>query len=72
MSDSRSEVHIEVPAATVVTATRVWLERAVIGLQLCPFAKAVYVNDQVRYVVSEAQTADALREALERELRTLA
>ena len=72
MSDSRSEVHIEVPAATVVTATRVWLERAVIGLQLCPFAKAVYVNDQVRYVVSEAQTADALREVLERELRTLA
>ena len=58
--------------AAVVAATRVWLERAVIGLQLCPFAKAVYVNDQVRYVVSEAQTADALREALERELRTLA
>ena len=58
--------------AAVVTATRVWLERAVIGLQLCPFAKAVYVNDQVRYVVSEAQTADALREVLERELRTLA
>jgi len=72
MSDSRSEVHIEVPAAAaVVTATRVWLERAVIGLQLCPFAKAVYVNEQVRYVVSDAQTADALREALARELRTL-
>jgi len=58
--------------AAVVTATRVWLERAVIGLQLCPFAKAVYVNEQVRYAVSEAQTADALREVLERELRTLA
>jgi hypothetical protein len=58
--------------AAVVTATRVWLERAVIGLQLCPFAKAVYVNEQVRYTVSEAQTTDALREVLERELRTLA
>ena len=58
--------------AAVVTATRVWLERAVIGLQLCPFAKAVYVNEQVRYIVSEAQTTDALREVLERELRTLA
>jgi len=57
--------------AAVVAATRTWLECAVIGLQLCPFARAVYVNEQVRYVVSDAQTADALREALARELRTL-
>ena len=27
--------------ATVIAATQVWLERAVIGLNLCPFAKAV-------------------------------
>ena len=34
--------------------TRAWVDRAVIGLQLCPFAKAPQVKEQVRYVVSEA------------------
>ena len=58
-------------AAAVVAATRTWLERAVIGLQLCPLAKAVYVNEQVRFAVSAASTTEALREVLERELRTL-
>jgi hypothetical protein len=38
----------------VVCATRNWLERAVIGLNLCPFAKAVHVKDQVHYAVSTA------------------
>jgi uncharacterized protein len=38
----------------VVRATRNWLERAVIGLNLCPFAKAVHVKDQVHYAVSTA------------------
>lgn len=52
----------------VIAATRQWLERAVIGLNLCPFAKAVYVKQQIRYVVSAAQTPDALLEELEREL----
>ncbi|MCM5680224.1 DUF1415 domain-containing protein [Schlegelella sp. S2-27] len=55
-----------------VAATRRWLERAVIGLNLCPFAKAVYVKEQVRYVVSPAHTAEALRAELERELQWLA
>lgn len=64
--------HADLDTTAVVAATRAWLERAVIGLQLCPFARAVYVNEQVRFVVSDAQTGTALREALERELRTLA
>lgn len=68
MSDSREAAQV----AAVVATTRTWLERAVIGLQLCPFARAVYVNEQVRYVVSDASNTDALREVLERELRTLA
>ena len=54
-----------------IAATRLWLERAVIGLGLCPFAKAVHVKDQVRYVVSRARNADALLDDLERELRHL-
>jgi hypothetical protein len=56
----------------VIAATRAWIERAVIGLNLCPFAKAVYIREQIRYVVSEAATPTALREDLERELRLLA
>jgi hypothetical protein len=56
----------------VIAATRVWIEKAVIGLDLCPFAKAVYVKNQIRYVVSEALTSAALALDLERELRMLA
>jgi hypothetical protein len=58
--------------AAVIAATRAWIERAVIGLNLCPFAKAVYVADQIRYVVSNAGTADELLDNLQRELRLLA
>jgi hypothetical protein len=56
----------------VIAATRTWLEKAVIGLDLCPFARAVYVRDQVRFVVSEAETPEALLADLVRELRALA
>ena len=55
----------------VLTQTRHWLEKAVIGLNLCPFAKAVYVKDQVRLVVSKARHADDLLEELDRELDLL-
>ena len=55
----------------IVAATRQWLERAVIGLNLCPFAKSVYVKEQVRYVVSNATTPEALLETLMDELQHL-
>lgn len=48
--------------------TRRWIERAVIGLNLCPFAKAVYVKQQVRLVLSDASTPEALLEQLAEEL----
>ena len=54
-----------------VAITRRWLERAVIGLNLCPFAKAVYARQQVRFVLSEATTAEALLEELGEELLRL-
>jgi hypothetical protein len=47
-----------------IEATRRWLERAVIGLNLCPFAKAVHAKGQVRYVLSDATTPEALLEDL--------
>ena len=55
----------------VLTQTKRWLEKAVIGLNLCPFAKAVYVKNQVRLVVSKARHADDLLEELDRELDLL-
>ncbi|TDF66362.1 DUF1415 domain-containing protein [Cupriavidus sp. L7L] len=58
-------------ADAVIAATRHWLERAVIGLNLCPFAKSVYVKEQVRYVVSTATEAPDVLDELERELRLL-
>lgn len=54
-----------------IDATRCWLERAVIGLNLCPFAKAVHKKGQVRYVVSEATQPLQLHADLVRELETL-
>ena len=57
---------------SVIAATREWLEKAVIGLNLCPFAKAVYVKNQVRIVVSHANHLDGLLEDLDRELDFLA
>jgi len=67
-------MHItETPEAEQVLAdTRRWLERAVIGLNLCPFASAVHLRQQIRWVVSQARSEDALVEELARELRLLA
>ena len=59
-------------ASEFIAATQGWLERAVIGLNLCPFAKAVHVKRQIRYAVTGAQTADELLAGLEHELQILA
>jgi hypothetical protein len=56
----------------VIAATQNWLEKAVIGLNLCPFAKAVHIKNQIRYVVSDATTPEALLEVLMAELELLA
>ncbi|HEY2295732.1 MAG TPA: DUF1415 domain-containing protein [Thermoanaerobaculia bacterium] len=56
----------------IVKATRRWLEKAVIGLNLCPFAKPVHARDQIRYVVTEAETPEELLADLIDELQTLA
>ena len=56
----------------IIAATQHWLERAVIGLNLCPFAKAVHVKKQIRYVVSSATTPEELMDELIRELELLA
>ena len=55
----------------VIAATRDWLEKAVIGLGLCPFAKAVHARGQIRFVASAAQSPEALVDDLMAELRAL-
>jgi hypothetical protein len=57
--------------AEEIVATRRWLERAVIGLNLCPFAKAVYVKQQIRFALSDAELEDDLLEELAEELLRL-
>lgn len=51
--------------------TIAWLEKAVIGLNLCPFAKSVHVNQRIRYVVSEASEPEVLLKELAHELLAL-
>ncbi|MFC3714628.1 DUF1415 domain-containing protein [Luteimonas soli] len=51
-----------------IADTRRWIDRAVIGLNLCPFAKAVVAKGQVRYVLADATTPEALLEILGEEL----
>jgi hypothetical protein len=56
---------------TVVAATRRWIERAVIGLNLCPFARAPYLQDRLRISVSRASDVESLAEDLRAELEWL-
>jgi hypothetical protein len=55
----------------IIHATRLWVERAVIGLGLCPFAAAVYANQGIRFQVTEQTTAVGLIEDLRSELSRL-
>ena len=55
----------------IAEATRHWLQTAVIGLNLCPFAKAVYNKGLIRVEVSRARHLDDFLELLDRELLLL-
>ena len=59
-------------ADAVLQDTVRWLERAVIGLNLCPFAKGVHAKGQIHYAVSSATDPEELLQELERELKALA
>ncbi len=60
------------PDNIAIDDTRIWLERAVIGLNLCPFAKSVHVKGQIHYAVSQATNAEDFFQDLVRELNDLA
>ena len=56
----------------VLQDMQAWLERAVIGLNLCPFAKAVHVKRQIHWVVSPAVQEGEVLEVLASALQDLA
>jgi hypothetical protein len=72
MSDVLTPFDDAATTAAAIASTKLWLERAVIGLNLCPFAKAVYVKRQIRYAVTAATTAEELLAELRHELDLLA
>lgn len=57
--------------AQVISDTARWVERAVIGMGLCPFAGAVQRQGRVHYAISGAQDPRALLEDLAVELDDL-
>ena len=71
MSDVLTPFDDAATTAAAIASTQRWLERAVIGLNLCPFAKAVYVKRQIRYAVTAATTAEELLAELRHELELL-
>lgn len=60
-----------VTVAQAEAETRAWVDRVVIGLNLCPFAKAVQIKGQIRYVVCTAEDLDSLLALLEVEMDRL-
>ncbi len=54
-----------------IRATRNWVETIIIGLNLCPFAKADWVRSRVRISVSEATELEKIAEQILTELSIL-
>lgn len=48
-----------------------WLEKAVIGLNLCPFAKGVHAKQQIHYAVTQATHPSEVLQTLRHELQAL-
>jgi hypothetical protein len=46
--------------AAMISATQQWVDRVVVGLNLCPFAATPLSQDRVRFVLSRAPSLEAL------------
>ena len=55
-------------SSNYLDTTKRWIERLVIGLNLCPFAKKPFVQDRIRYVVFEGKDLEKLLELVQKEL----
>ena len=67
-------LHEERPidARAVIEETRAWVARAVVGLNLCPFAKAPLVKGQIHFSVCETDDPRVLLDVLCAEMAALA
>jgi len=65
------DVSATLEPAFALAETRAWVERAVIGLRLCPYAAGPHRLRRVRYACSRARDADALVADLAEEIRHL-
>jgi len=55
----------------IISPTKNWVEKIVVGMNLCPFAKREIVKNRVRYTVSEVTAQDQLLMDLKAELELL-
>jgi len=55
----------------IAAQTLAWVEHAVVGLNLCPFAKAPFTKGQIRCVVTDTDDARVLLDTLCAEMRAL-
>lgn len=55
----------------IILAVRKWVDKLVVGVNLCPFAKRELVKDRVRFVNTAATTENQLLLALQAELELL-
>lgn len=70
-SSSTALLPAQQTADLIIRDTVQWLERAVIGLNLCPFAKGVHVKNQIHYAVATSDDVEKLRHLLRAELQAL-
>lgn len=70
-TDSIADKALDTADAPYIADTRRWIERAVIGLNLCPFARAPWQEDRVAYRVSHATDTEGLLDDLCGELQSL-
>jgi len=70
-SDHSGSDETPIEDAAIIAATQRWVERAVIGLNLCPFARIPFAEQRVRFRVSPARNEDALLADLYEELKVL-
>ena len=57
--------------SAIIDSVRRWVESFVVELNLCPFARHELVNERIRFVLTRAQTEEALLNALQTELELL-
>jgi len=55
----------------VIAEVKCWIEKAVIGLDLCPFAKPVYEHGKIHYFISPSERVDGLMFDLHQQLLRL-